>query len=67
MRCGPWANLFNLPSLALPTGIQLVGRRFEELDVIRAGYAVERHLPDVTVANPAQEPSPLIAVSSGRR
>lgn len=53
MRCVPWVILFNLPSLALPSGIQLVGRRFAELDVIRAGYAVERHLPDVTVANPA--------------
>lgn len=51
MRCVPWVNLFGLPSLALPNGIQLVGRRFHEADLFDAALAVEPHLP-VTVATP---------------
>lgn len=50
MRAVPWVNLFSLPSLALPNGIQLVGRRFDELTVLEAGRAVESHLPPVTIA-----------------
>jgi amidase len=53
MRSVPWVNLFSLPSLALPTGIQLVGRRFGEASVLTAGRAVERHLPAVSLARPA--------------
>lgn len=51
MRCVPWVNLFSLPSLALPNGIQIVGRRFAETDVLAAGYAVEKHLPRVDIAS----------------
>lgn len=50
MRSIPWVNMFNLPALALPNGIQLVGRRWHELDVIDVGYAVEKSLEPVTVA-----------------
>lgn len=53
MRAIPWVNLFSLPSLALPNGIQIVGRRFDELTVLAAGRAAERHLPPVVVATPS--------------
>lgn len=53
MRCVPWVNLFSLPSLALPNGIQIVGRRFDELTVLQAGHAVERRLPPLVVATPS--------------
>lgn len=53
MRCVPWVNLFSLPALALPNGIQIVGRRFDELTVLRAGHAAERRLPPVRVADPS--------------
>jgi amidase len=52
MRCVPWVNLFSLPSLALPNGIQIVGRRLDEPAVLAAGYAAERHLPPVQIATP---------------
>lgn len=52
MRSTPWVNVFNLPSLALPNGIQLVGRRWHELDVLDVGYDVERHLDSVAIATP---------------
>jgi len=52
MRCVPWVNLFGLPALALPTGIQLVGRRFHEADLLDAASAIEEHFP-VAVATPA--------------
>jgi amidase len=51
MRCVPWVNLFSLPSLALPNGIQIVGRRFRELDVLAAGRAIEHGLV-VEIAEP---------------
>jgi amidase len=51
MRCVPWVNLFSLPGLALPNGIQIVGRRFAESDVLAAGRAAERHLPRVRTAS----------------
>ncbi|MER7762413.1 amidase [Streptomyces sp. NPDC097619] len=51
MRCVPWVNLFSLPGLALPNGIQIVGRRFAENEVLAAGAAVERHLPRVDIAS----------------
>jgi amidase len=57
MRCVPWVNLFSLPSLALPNGIQIVGRRFDELTVLAAGRAAERHLPRVEIATPVAAPA----------
>ncbi|MFJ3494325.1 amidase [Streptomyces sp. NPDC086091] len=51
MRCVPWVNLFSLPGLALPNGIQIVGRRFAEPEVLAAGHAAERRLPRVAVAD----------------
>lgn len=56
MRAVPWVNLFSLPSLALPNGIQIVGRRFRELDVLAAGRSIQSHLT-VQIATP--EPAPV--------
>ncbi|HUG51245.1 MAG TPA: hypothetical protein VLZ78_09645, partial [Terrimesophilobacter sp.] len=53
MRCVPWVNLFGLPALALPNGIQLVGRRFQEREVFAAARAIEPSLPKVEIATPA--------------
>jgi amidase len=53
MRCVPWVNLFGLPALALPNGIQLVGRRFHEHEVFAAARAIEPSLPKVEIATPA--------------
>jgi amidase len=53
MRCVPWVNLFGLPALALPNGIQLVGRRFHEHEVFAAARAVEPLLSKVEIATPA--------------
>jgi amidase len=50
MRCVPWVNLLGLPGLALPNGIQLIGRRFHEYEVFAAARAVERSLPRVEIA-----------------
>jgi amidase len=52
MRCVPWVNLFGVPSLALPNGIQLVGRRFREDQLFTAARAIEPGLAPVTVATP---------------
>ncbi|GAT74978.1 amidase [Microbacterium sp. HM58-2] len=53
MRCVPWVNLLGLPSLALPNGIQLVGRKHDELTILAAGRAYERRAPRVEIATPA--------------
>lgn len=52
MRCVPWVNLFGVPSLALPNGIQLVGRRFREDQLFAAARAIEPGLAPVTIATP---------------
>jgi amidase len=52
MRCVMWVNLFGLPGLALPNGIQLVTRRFHEPDLLAAAAAIEPLLPPVRVADP---------------
>ena len=52
MRNVPWVNLYGLPSLALPNGIQLVGRRFREDQIFAAARAIEPHLAPVTIATP---------------
>lgn len=41
MRNATWVNLLGLPALALPNGIQVVGRRFAEAEVLAAAAAVE--------------------------
>ena len=53
MRCVPWVNLLGLPSLALPNGIQIVGRKYDEATILAAGRAYERRAPRVAVATPA--------------
>jgi amidase len=50
MRNVPWVNLLSLPSVALPNGIQIVARRFREVEAIRAAAAVERVIGVATVA-----------------
>lgn len=52
MRCVPWVNLYGLPSLALPNGIQLIGRRFREDQLFTVARAVEPKLAPVTIATP---------------
>jgi amidase len=52
MRCVPWVNLLGLPALALPNGIQLVGRRFREDQVFDAARAIEPGLAQVTIGTP---------------
>jgi amidase len=52
MRNVMWVNLTSLPSIALPNGVQLVGRRFREDEVFRAAHVVEESLGRVTVATP---------------
>lgn len=52
MRCVPWVNLFGLPSLGLPNGMQIVGRKYDELTILEAGRAYERRAPRVAVATP---------------
>lgn len=52
MRCVMWVNLFGLPGLALPNGIQLVTRRFHEPDLLATAAAIEPLLPPVEVAEP---------------
>lgn len=54
MRSTPWVNLFNLPSLALPNGIQIVGNRYDELNVLRAGAEIEHRFP-VAIADVKRE------------
>lgn len=56
MRCVPWVNLFGLPGLALPNGIQLVTRRFHEPDLLAVAGAVEAALPPVEIATPEGRP-----------
>lgn len=50
MRNIPWVNLLSVPSLALPNGIQIVGRRFHEVDILRAATMVQDALGRATVA-----------------
>ncbi len=54
MRCVPWVNLLGLPSLALPNGMQLVGRKHDEATILEAGRAFERRAPRVEIATPRQ-------------
>lgn len=51
MRCVPWVNLCSLPSLATPLGIQIVGARFRDLDILAAARAIEPLLGPVDIAS----------------
>jgi amidase len=48
-----WANLLSLPSIALPNGIEIVARRFQEKEAFTAAATVEKEMGRVTIANPA--------------
>lgn len=52
MRNIPWVNLLGLPSVALPNGIQIVGRRFHEFQALEAANTVQAVLGVASVANP---------------
>lgn len=50
MRNIPWVNLLGIPSVALPNGIQIVGRRFQEAQALEAAAQVERVIGAASVA-----------------
>ena len=52
MRNVMWVNALSLPALALPSGVQLVGRRFREDELFAAAAVAERALGSVTIATP---------------
>jgi amidase len=52
MRNVMWVNALSLPSIALPNGVQLVGRRFREDEIFAAAAVAERALEPVTIATP---------------
>ena len=52
MRNVMWVNALSLPAIALPNGVQLVGRRFREDELFSAAAVVERALAPVTIATP---------------
>ncbi len=52
MRSVVWVNALGLPSVALPNGIQIVGRRFREAEIIDAAACVELGLGPVRPAMP---------------
>lgn len=52
MRNVIWVNLLSLPSVALPTGIQIVARRFHEEEAFDAAAVIERALKPVSIAQP---------------
>jgi amidase len=53
MRNVVWVNLLSLPSIALPNGIQIVARRFQEEEAFTAAAIVEKEMGPVSIANPA--------------
>ena len=55
MRNTVWVNLLGLPALALPSGIQIIGRRYAEAEILDAAAAIEGALPP---------PAPLPAADS---
>jgi amidase len=46
MRNAVWVNLLGLPAAALPNGVQIVGRRFAEGEILDAAAAVEGRIPE---------------------
>jgi amidase len=53
MRNVMWVNLLSLPSIALPTGIQIVARRFQEKEAFAVAAIVEKEIGPISIANPA--------------
>ncbi len=53
MRNVVWVNLLSLPSIALPNGIQIVARRFQEKAAFIAAAIVEKEMGLVSIARPA--------------
>lgn len=51
MRNIPWVNLLGIPSVALPNGVQIVGRRFHEAQVLEAATAVQQVIGVASVAD----------------
>jgi amidase len=45
MRNAVWVNLLGLPAVAMPNGVQVVGRRFAEGEILDAAAAIEDALP----------------------
>ena len=56
MRDVVWVNLLGLPSIALPNGIQVVGRRFREAEAVAAARVAAEALDPVHVADPRGGP-----------
>jgi amidase len=52
MRDVVWVNLLSLPSIALPNGIQIVGRRFREAEALAAARVAAEALEPVEIADP---------------
>ena len=52
MRNVPWVNLLGLPGVALPNGMQIVGRRFHEAQALEAAAAVQQVIGTATLAEP---------------
>lgn len=52
MRNIPWVNLLGLPSVALPNGMQIVGRRFHEAQALEAAAAVQQVIGSASLAEP---------------
>ncbi len=51
MRCVMWVNLLGLPGVAIGNGVQLVGRRFHDREVLAAARVARAALGPVSVAN----------------
>jgi hypothetical protein len=50
MRCVMWVNCLSLPGVPLGTDVQLVGRRFQDREVLAAARTARAALGAVSVA-----------------